>query len=44
MKLIGNYNFAKAQNPQVGGKYKIKIDTATVEQYAATKKILNKLN
>jgi hypothetical protein len=38
MKLIGKYNFAKAQNPQSGGSTKVKLGMATVGLHA-TKKI-----
>jgi nucleoid DNA-binding protein len=43
MRLIGRYNFAKAQNPQTGES--IKIKTATVGLHATKKSIKSiKLN
>jgi hypothetical protein len=40
MRLIGKYNFAKAQNPQSGGSIKIKIGMATVGLHATKKSII----
>jgi CRISPR/Cas system Type II protein with McrA/HNH and RuvC-like nuclease domain len=43
MKLIGKYNFAKAQNPQTGEELKFKFRMTTVRQYVFVrqKKVLN---
>jgi hypothetical protein len=43
MKLIGKYNFAKAQNPQRGGSTKLKSSRRLWNSTPQLKKVLNEI-